>query len=71
MATIHAEMTATIWKLTVAEGDRVENGETIAVLESMKMEIPVEATSAGTVRFRVAEGADVAEGAVIAEIDGS
>ena len=71
VATVHAEMTAMVWKLTVAEGDTVENGDTIAVLESMKMEIPVEATSAGTVRLLVAEGDDVAEGDVIAEIDGS
>ncbi|HBT05361.1 MAG TPA: hypothetical protein DEB22_02865, partial [Alcanivorax sp.] len=38
-----------IWKLTVAEGDRVEEGQVVAVLESMKMEIEVAAPEAGKV----------------------
>ena len=68
MTPVEAEMTATVWKLTVANGDSVEVGQTIAVLESMKMEIPVDAPAAGVVTFKVTEGADVAEGDVIAEI---
>ena len=68
MTQVEAEMTATVWKLTVADVETVEIGQTIAVIESMKMEIPVDAPAAGVVRFHVAEGADVAEGEVIAEI---
>ena len=68
MTQVEAEMTATVWKLTVANGDTVDSGQTIAVLESMKMEIPVEATASGVVAFKVTEGSDVAEGDVIAEI---
>ena len=69
MTQVEAEMTATIWKLTVADGDVVDAGQTIAILESMKMEIPVESPSAGVVRFTVIEGAEVAEGDVIASIE--
>ena len=68
MIQVTAEMTANVWKLTVPEGATVSAGDTIAMLESMKMEIPVEATVDGTVRFVVQEGDDVAEGTVLAEI---
>lgn len=42
-----AEMVANVWKVLVAVGDQVSEGHTICVLESMKMEIPVEAISPG------------------------
>ena len=42
-------MVANVWKVVVAEGDAVEEGDTLVILESMKMEIPVLAESAGTV----------------------
>ncbi|MDQ3915495.1 MAG: biotin/lipoyl-binding carrier protein [Actinomycetota bacterium] len=65
-----AEMVANVWKVVAAAGDRVEEGDTICILESMKMEIPVEAPVAGTVaRLDVAEGAVVQEGDVIAVIE--
>ncbi len=65
-----AEMVANVWKVVVTEGDRVEEGDTICILESMKMEIPVEATAAGTVaQLNVAEGGVVQEGDVIAVIE--
>ena len=38
---IRAEMVANVWKVVVAEGDSVEDGDTLVILESMKMEIPV------------------------------
>ena len=58
-AEIVAEMVANVMTVTVAEGDAVEAGDTVVVLESMKMEIPVIAEAAGTVRsVKVAE-ADV------------
>jgi acetyl-CoA carboxylase biotin carboxyl carrier protein len=63
-------MAANVWKVVVGEGDRVVEGDTLVILESMKMEIPVEARSSGTVtRIAVAEGSPVQEGDVIAVID--
>jgi biotin carboxyl carrier protein len=51
-------------------GTKVEAGDPILILESMKMEIPVEAPRAGVVReVRVAEGATVQEGDVVATLD--
>jgi biotin carboxyl carrier protein len=65
-----AEMVANVWKVVAAAGDAVEEGDTICILESMKMEIPVEAPVAGTVaEVKVAEGAVVQEGDVIAVIE--
>jgi acetyl-CoA carboxylase biotin carboxyl carrier protein len=65
-----AEMVANVWKVLVSEGDEVGDGETICILESMKMEIPVEAPSSGTVSsIKVAEGETVQEGDVIAVIE--
>ena len=65
-----AEMVANVWKVLVSDGDTVSEGDTICILESMKMEIPVEATASGTVKqVAVAEGGVVQEGDVIALID--
>ena len=64
-----AEMVANVWKVVVAEGDSVAEGDTLVILESMKMEIPVITESGGTVTsLRVAEGDVVQEGDVIAVI---
>ena len=68
MNIVTAEMSATVWKFTVPDGTEVAVGDTISILESMKMEIPVEVTAAGAVRFKVTEGSEIAEGAVIAEL---
>ncbi|GGG12462.1 biotinylated protein TB7.3 [Rhodococcoides trifolii] len=46
---VRAEMVSTVFQIVVAEGDQVSEGDTLVVLESMKMEIPVLAESAGTV----------------------
>ena len=65
-----AEMVANVWKIVVNQGDSVDEGDTICILESMKMEIPVEATASGTVSaINVSEGGVVQEGDVIAVID--
>ena len=65
-----AEMVANVWKVVVSTGDTVAEGDTICILESMKMEIPVEATAGGTIsELNVAEGGVVQEGDVIAVID--
>ena len=69
MAEIRAEMVANVWKLVAAQGDRVDDGDTLVILESMKMEIPVLAEAAGTITsIHVAEGDVVQEGDLIAEI---
>jgi biotin carboxyl carrier protein len=66
---VRAEMVANVWKVVVNQGDSVEDGDTLVILESMKMEIPVVAESAGTVtELRVHEGDVVQEGDVIAII---
>jgi acetyl-CoA carboxylase biotin carboxyl carrier protein len=67
---IVAEMAANVWKVLVQEGDAVAAGDTLVILESMKMEIPVEADQAGTVTsLRVQEGGTVQEDDVIAVLD--
>jgi biotin carboxyl carrier protein len=66
---VRAEMVANVWKIIVAEGDAVADGDTLVILESMKMEIPVVAESAGRVQtLGVAEGDVVQEGDLIAVI---
>jgi acetyl-CoA carboxylase biotin carboxyl carrier protein len=65
-----AEMVANVWKVVVAQGDAIAEGDPIVILESMKMEIPVEAPVSGTVKeLRVQEGGVVQEGDVIAVIE--
>jgi biotin carboxyl carrier protein len=69
MSEVVAEMVANVWKVVVSVGEEVEEGDTICILESMKMEIPVEATAAGKVsKLNVSEGGVVQEGDVIAVI---
>ena len=61
-----AEMVASVLTVTAAPGDRVEVGDTVMLLESMKMEIPVLAERAGTIaEIRVVEGDVVQEGDVL------
>jgi acetyl-CoA carboxylase biotin carboxyl carrier protein len=71
MATqVEAQITGNVWKIEKAVGDAVAEGEAILILESMKMEIPVEAPCAGRIaEIRVAEGQSIEEGAVLALID--
>ena len=69
MAEIRAEMVANVWKVLVSEGDQVDEGDTLVILESMKMEIPVLAETPGVVtKLHVAEGDVVQEDELIAEI---
>jgi acetyl-CoA carboxylase biotin carboxyl carrier protein len=66
MADIAAHITGNVWKIEVAVGDPVSDGDTVVILESMKMEIPVEAEDEGTVReIRCEEGQSVSEGDVL------
>ena len=65
-----AEMVGSIWKVVARDGDTVGPGDTLVILESMKMEIPVPAEVAGVVReMTVVEGDVVSEGDSIAVID--
>jgi biotin carboxyl carrier protein len=67
-----AEMVASVWKVVASAGDVVEPNDTLVILESMKMEIPVPAEVAGVVKeMTVNEGDVVNEGDSIAVIDPS
>jgi acetyl-CoA carboxylase biotin carboxyl carrier protein len=69
MSEVRAEMVANVWKVVATEGDTIADGDTLVILESMKMEIPVLAESAGTLtKLAVAEGDVVQEGDLIAVI---
>ena len=66
---IVAEMVANVMSVTVDVGDPVAPGDTVVLLESMKMEIPVLVEAPGTVRaIKVAPGDVVQEGDVLVEI---
>jgi acetyl-CoA carboxylase biotin carboxyl carrier protein len=66
---IRAVMVANVWKVTTEVGAEVTEGDTLVILESMKMEIPVMAESEGTIsRIAVNEGDVVREGDLLAVI---
>ncbi|MFI5300373.1 MAG: biotin/lipoyl-containing protein [Polyangiales bacterium] len=67
MATnVPAHITGTVWKIEVKVGQVVAEGDVVVILESMKMEMPVEATAAGTVKsIECKEGQAVEEGATL------
>ena len=67
---IRAEMVANVWKVVKAAGDEVDEGDTLVILESMKMEIPVIVEADGVVsKIAVNEGDVVQEGDLIAVIE--
>ncbi len=69
MADVRAPITGVVWQILVGEGDAIAVDQTVIVLESMKLEIPVDAESAGTVRrILVAEGDAVTEDQVLVEL---
>jgi acetyl-CoA carboxylase biotin carboxyl carrier protein len=70
MAHVEAHITGTIWKIECAVGDMVEEGDTVAILESMKMEMPVEAEDSGVVtQILCEEGQAVNEGDPLIELE--
>jgi acetyl-CoA carboxylase biotin carboxyl carrier protein len=70
MSKIIASMAGSVWKVLVQVGDQVEAGQDVVILESMKMEIPIEAEFGGTVKeVKVAEGEFVNEGDIIVEVE--
>ena len=69
---VRAELTATVWKVVVEQGATVAEGDELVIIESMKMEIPVVAPLAGTVKeLCVGEEDRISEGDVVAVIDPS
>jgi acetyl-CoA carboxylase biotin carboxyl carrier protein len=63
MVEVSAYMEASVWRILVQEGESIEEGQSVIILESMKMEIPVEAPIAGTVHsISVSEGEAVKDG---------
>jgi biotin carboxyl carrier protein len=67
---VAAEIAGNVWKIETTVGAQVEEEEVLLILESMKMEIPVEAPRAGRVaEVRVAEGDSIEEGAVLVVLD--
>jgi acetyl-CoA carboxylase biotin carboxyl carrier protein len=67
---VEAHITGTVWKIEVAVGDQVADGDTVVILESMKMEMPVEVEDDGTVsEIKCEEGQSVQEGDVLVVLD--
>ena len=67
---VAAEIAGSVWKIECQIGDQVEVEQVLLILESMKMEIPVEAPCAGAIReIRVAEGDHIDEDAVLVLIE--
>jgi acetyl-CoA carboxylase biotin carboxyl carrier protein len=65
-----AEVTGSVWKILTSVGATLGAGDSIIIIESMKMEIPVIAEDGGTVKeLRVKEGDNVAEGQVVALLE--
>lgn len=63
---VRAHITGTVWKIEVKAGDHVDEDDSLVILESMKMELPIEATEPGTIdEIRVQEGQSVDEGDVV------
>ncbi len=67
---VEAQIAGNLWKIEKAVGDEVVEEDVLMIIESMKMEIPVEAPCDGTIaKICVAEGDSIEEGAVLAVIE--
>jgi acetyl-CoA carboxylase biotin carboxyl carrier protein len=67
---VKTEITGNVWKIVAKVGEKLDEDAPILILESMKMEIPVSAPEAGTLReILVEEGQVVAEGTVVARLE--
>jgi acetyl-CoA carboxylase biotin carboxyl carrier protein len=70
MQKIRSEVTGTVWKVQVKEGQKVEADEVLIIVESMKMEIPIVAENAGVVSvIYVGEGDPVADDQLVIQLD--
>lgn len=67
---VKSNMAGTVWKILVKPGDTVSAGQDVLILESMKMEIPISAEGAGTVKaVKVKEGDFVNDGDLVVEFE--
>ena len=67
---IKAHITGTVWKVEAQVGDEMEEEEVVMILESMKMEMPIEAPADGTLtEILVKPNESVQEGQVVARMD--
>jgi acetyl-CoA carboxylase biotin carboxyl carrier protein len=67
---VRSEITGTVWQVKASPGDKVDSGDVLVVIESMKMEIPVITEDAGVVKeILVKEKEPVAEGQVVAILE--
>ena len=70
MHKVRSEITGSVWKVEVAVGQTVAEGDTLVIVESMKMEIPISAPTSGVVtEIFVAEGEPVADDQVVIHLD--
>lgn len=70
MIDVPAHITGTVWKIEKKMGDAVSAGDVLVILESMKMEMPIEAPEAGKVaEVRCKEGQSVSEGEVLVVLE--
>jgi acetyl-CoA carboxylase biotin carboxyl carrier protein len=70
MHKVRSEITGSVWKVEVAVGQSVNEGDTLVIVESMKMEIPISAPTSGVVtEIFVAEGEPVADDQVVIHLD--
>jgi len=70
MHKVRSEITGSVWKVEVAVGQSVAEGDTLVIVESMKMEIPISAPASGVVtEILIAEGEPVADDQVVIHLD--
>ena len=70
MPNVEAHITGTVWKVECEVGQEIADGDTVAIIESMKMEMPVESEDEGTVaEIRCKEGQSVTEGDVLVVLE--
>lgn len=70
MKKVISEVSGSVWKVQAQVGQVLAAGDTLLIVEAMKMEIPVDVESGGTLReLRVAEGEAVTEGQWLATLD--
>jgi acetyl-CoA carboxylase biotin carboxyl carrier protein len=70
MHKVRSEITGSVWKVEVAVGQSVSEGDTLVIVESMKMEIPISAPASGVVtEILIAEGEPVADDQVVIHLD--
>ena len=67
---VEAHITGTVWKIECEVGQAIAEGDTVVILESMKMEMPVESEDDGTVKeIACKEGQSVSEGDVLVVLE--